>query len=156
MVAYELTVSAPRQVRMLQMLLYYSIAFLVAWLVSSDQPPAILWPVTALALPLLLWLQWWEHKRHHHQQQRVKTLLRYDDGQLFIAPHANHPALTLAAADIRKVLTGPGYIAVEGDYPIARSLSLPVQADTRERDKAIEDIIAALLQDNPALAVIRE
>jgi len=31
-----------------------------------------------------------------------------------------------------------------------------VQADTRERDKAIEDIIAALLQDNPALAVIRE
>jgi hypothetical protein len=155
MVSYELTVSAPRQVRMLQMLLFYSIAFLVAWLVSSDQPPAVLWPVTALALPLLLWLQWWEHKRHH-QQQRVKTLLRYDDGQLFIAPHANHPALTLAAADIRKVFIGPGYIAVEGDYPIARSLNLPMQADTRERDKAIENIIAALLQDNPALAVIRE
>ena len=55
MVSYELTVSAPRQVRMLQMLLFYSIAFLVAWLVSSDQPPAVLWPVTALALPLLLW-----------------------------------------------------------------------------------------------------
>lgn len=153
--SYELIVSDPRQVRTLQMLLYYSIAFLVAWLVSSDQPPVVLWPVTALALPLLLWLQWWEHKRHQ-QQQRVKTLLRYDDGQLFIAPHANHPALTLAAADIRKVLIGPGYIAIEGDYPIARSLNLPVQADTRERDKAIEDIIAALLQDNPALAVIRE
>ena len=59
--SYELIVSDPRQVRTLQMLLYYSIAFLVAWLVSSDQPPVVLWPVTALALPLLLWLQWWEH-----------------------------------------------------------------------------------------------